>query len=403
MKILFFVSSLNAGGAERVATTLANAWAARGDEVTLVPTYLTKQTSFYPVDKRVALHWLSECPGRVLSRYLPGIGKWLQIRRLIRTNRPDVVVSFLTNVNVNVLIASLGMPVPVIVSERTNPAYSDSAGKLLRLLRRLVYRRARYVVMQTQASVEPFKTLVPAARDVVVIPNPLPPALLERYPTPVMAQTPALTEENAVLVPVEQPAPGTPVVDRASEAVLAVARPSPGERRHLVAMGRLVAIKQFDLLIDAFGQQAARHPDWHLTIWGDGPLRDSLHNQIDGMGLADRITLAGRTSEPWDALSAADLFVMTSRVEGFPNVLLEAMALGLPCVALDCPSGPAELTRNGKDARLLPLNDSQALITTLDELMRDASKRQQLGLRAARSVRQHYGLPAILMRWDALF
>ena len=94
---------------------------------------------------------------------------------------------------------------------------------------------------------------------------------------------------------------------------------------------------------------------------------------------------------------------MTSRVEGFPNVLLEAMALGLPCVALDCPSGPAELTRHGKDAWLIPLTDHQGLADALHDLMSDPVLRQELGTKAAQSVRQRYGLPAILQRWDAVF
>lgn len=363
MKILFFVSSLNAGGAERVATTLANAWVARGDQVTLVPTYLTKQPEFYPLHDKVTLQWLVDSPGSTLSRWLPGVGKWLQMRRLIRRVKPDVVVSFLTNVNVNVLIAAAGLDVPLIVSERTNPAHSQSAGRTLRFLRRLVYGRARFVVMQTEASVQPFKALVPRARDVVVVPNPLPPGLVDPH-------------------------------------TLRTDSPSP---RHLVAMGRLVAIKQFDVLIDTFALLAPRHPEWTLTLWGDGPLRDALIERIATLGLSDRVILAGRTSEPWDALSRADLFVMTSRVEGFPNVLLEAMALGRPCVALDCPSGPAELTRHGRDARLVALHDRQGLADALHELMSDEALRHRLGAQAAASVRQRYGLETILASWDAIF
>lgn len=361
MKILFFVSSLNAGGAERVATTLANAWAQRGDDVLLVPSYMTKHSSFYPVGDQVRLTWLADCPGRWLSRCLPGLGKWLQMRRLVRAVQPDVVVSFLTNVNVNVLIATLGMAVPVIVSERTNPAHSQSAGALLRTLRRLVYRRASVVVMQTQASIEPLRQQVPGLRNVAVVANPLPPAL-------------PVAQQNTV-----------------------------SRSRQMVAMGRLVAIKQFDILIDAFGALAKQYPGWNLTIWGDGPLRASLEQQIDRLGLGDRVMLAGRTSEPWTVLTCADLFVMTSRVEGFPNVLLEAMALGLPCVALDCPNGPAELSCNGRNARLVPLDEPQMLIQALDNLMGDAQARHDLGRKAAQSVRQRYGLPEILAQWDELF
>ena len=371
MKILFFVSSLNAGGAERVATTLANAWAKQGNEVVLVPTYLAQRTSFYQVDDDVTLTWLADVPGHAVSRKVPGLGKWVQIRTLIKATQPDVVVSFLTNVNVNVLIASMGMDVPVVVSERTNPVYSQSAGKLLQLLRRLTYRRARFVVMQTQASVEPFKALVPGVRDVAVVPNPLPPSM----------PAPRMTDDSAL--PIYQ----------ASDCSV----------KHIVAMGRLVATKQFDVLMDVFGQLASRHPQWCLTIWGDGPLRASLEQQIEKKGLTGRIVLAGRTSDPWQALSRADIFAMTSRVEGFPNVLMEAMALGLPCVALDCPSGPAELTRNGQDARLLPLQQPDALVDALDNLMRDASARRVLGRQAAASVRQRYGLDTILAQWEDVF
>lgn len=382
MKILFFVSSLNAGGAERVATTLANAWAKRGDQVVLVPTYLKRDTSFYPIDDAVTLTWLADSPGHSLARSVPGLGKWVQIRQLIRATQPDVIVSFLTNVNVNVLIASMGMDVPVVVSERTNPVHSQSAGKILQFLRRMTYRRARFVVMQTQASVAPFRVLVPGLRDVEVVPNPLPSTL------PVAA--------------------GGGVVSSASPRSLEPqtqlsSRPPTRTARHVVAMGRLVASKQFDVLIEAFGQLASHHPDWSLTIWGDGPLRSTLEQKISDMGLNGRVVLAGPTSEPWQALSRADLFAMTSRVEGFPNVLMEAMALGLPCVALDCPSGPAELTRDGQDARLVPLHQPEALVHALQELMSDASARHELGQKAAKSVAHRYGLNTILAQWDDVF
>lgn len=365
MKILFFVSSLNAGGAERVATTLASAWARRGDTVLLAPTWLTKHDPFYALADQVRLVRLAEhMPTGPLGR-LPGVSKWRVIRALVQREQPDVVVSFLTNVNVNVLIATMGLRVPVVVSERTHPAYSQSAGRLLRMLRRKLYSQAAAVVMQTQAGVPALKAQVPGVRDVTVIPNPLPDELLTR-------SAPASCTTQA----------------KGYEAV---------------AMGRLVPAKQFDVLIDAFATLAAEFPQWRLTIWGDGPQRDALQAQIKTLGLERRVRLAGRTPQPWDALSSADMFVMTSRVEGFPNVLLEAMALGLPCIALDCPSGPAELSRDGRDAVLVPMENATALQDAMHNVMADEALRWTLGMRAQASVRRRYGLPIVLKQWDDVF
>lgn len=109
-----------------------------------------------------------------------------------------------------------------------------------------------------------------------------------------------------------------------------------------MAMGRLVPDKQFGLLIDLFAELAPAHPDWDLWIWGEGPQRQALEARVAQLGLRQRIRLPGRTSEPWEALSQSSAFVLSSAVEGFPNVLLEAMAKGLPCAAFDCPAGRAK-------------------------------------------------------------
>ena len=371
MRILFFVSSMHAGGAERVAATLASAWARRGDDVTLVPSYTKKGDCFYALDPAVELLWLADRMGKRSGPLSSLIKKQRAMRRLVREKRPDVIVSFLTNVNITVLASTAALGVPTIVCERTNPAASSSAGPVLKRLRRLLYPWADLVAVQTQDSVSAFKKMVPGIRDLVVIPNPLPPELLAPHDGATLAARCRL--DNGV-----------------------------SGRKRLIAMGRLVPAKGYESLIRAFADLAAHHADWDLVIWGEGPLRAALTAQIGAAGLSDRVFLPGRTDAPWEKLACADVFVLSSLVEGFPNVLLEAMALERACVAVDCPSGPREISRDGADALLVPLGDAQALTQSLDALMGDPERRAQLGKRAAQSVRERFALNEVLALWDEM-
>jgi glycosyltransferase involved in cell wall biosynthesis len=367
MKIMLLVSSMHVGGAERVAATLVNAWAARGDVVTLVPTYSFRGDCLYPIADEVQVVWLAEYAGTCTKSLLTMGRRLIMLRRLVDKIQPDVVVSFLTHVNIAAILATWGKPIPVIVCERTHPAVAGTASKPWRMLRRWLYPYADMVTVQCAATAASFARMVPGIKRLMVIPNPVPATLVKIPPIASGALGPDLG------------------------------------RWRVMAMGRLVPEKQFEMLIDAFSALAERYPAWDLWIWGEGPERAALTDRIVLAGLLDRIQLPGRTLSPWDKLASGHAFVLSSAVEGFPNVLLEAMALGLPCVAFDCPSGPRELTRDGRDGLLVPNGDGAALTNALAHLMSDAILRADLGRRAAAAVRHRYALPTVLAQWDNLF
>jgi GalNAc-alpha-(1->4)-GalNAc-alpha-(1->3)-diNAcBac-PP-undecaprenol alpha-1,4-N-acetyl-D-galactosaminyltransferase len=172
-----------------------------------------------------------------------------------------------------------------------------------------------------------------------------------------------------------------------------------GNRHTVVAMGRMEPQKGFDMLLQAFAQCAQKHPDWSLRIVGQGSELQRLTALVDELRLGDRVSLDPVVKEPERVLRGSDLFVLSSRYEGFPMVLLEAMASGLPVVSFDCPSGPREMIREGIDGVLVPPNDVGALAGALDRLMGAQDERQQLGRRAVEVV-QRFGLATVLAMWN---
>ena len=376
-KIVLLISSMNAGGAERVAAALANSWVALGHEVRIVPCFSQGSgQSFYPLDSRVKLHWLVENlpKSKLLSRVL----KPLVLRRQIKAWQPDVVVSFLTNVNVTVLLATRGLNVPVIVCERTNPLSDAHLPLVLRRLRKVLYPKAAAVMMQTEAAASDYAEHMPSIKNIPAIANPISAELIEELNA--LEQLPA--ERDGV------------------------------EPKILLSMGRLVELKQFTFLIDCFAETAHAFPQWQLHIYGSGPLADKLAAQIKRLSLSEQVILKGATKSPWQAMRQADAFAMTSEREGFPNVLLEAMANGLPTIAIDCPYGPAELSKKGEVGLLVPLEiaegsystrSKEAFVDGLAKLLGDGELGQELAYQGQQHVLQNYSPSKVLQDWEGLF
>lgn len=361
MKIILLTSSLGAGGAERVATTLCNAWSARGDQVALVPTFSGGGKPFYDVSNDVELIYLADLVGSTSKSPLSYLRRLFALRKLIERTKPDAVISFLPNVNVAAIVSTTFLPIPVICCERRDPS-SQPTTMFWEFACRMTYRFADMLVVQTEAVSNTVGEIYSGAKRVRIVANPLPDEISR----------------------IEKGAPHK-------------------ARRTLLSIGRLSSEKQVEKIVSVFSKVASDYPDWDLRICGDGKVRDEIDRQIHCLGLQDRAFLLGRTTSPWLTMADSDAFVMTSMYEGFPNALLEAMGVGLPCVVFDCPSGPRDITSNGKDAFLVPLDDESILETRLRELMGNEALRRNMGSQARVSILARYSLQSVLAKWDSLF
>ena len=358
MRICGVVSSLGSGGAERVMTELCRAWAARGDQVTLITLEDTSR-DFYPVPanvRRVALG-VSSVSRTATDAVMSNVRRVRAMRSALLGERPDIVVSFTNRTNILVLLAMQGTSVPVIVSERIDPRL-EGPGRTWAALRRVAYPRAHGLVVQTSGLRGWAEQFVDPAR-VHVIPNPMR----------------------------EMGAPVTPAGTR---------------EKHIVAMGRLVDQKGFDVLLRAFSMARVGFNDWTLAVHGEGPDREKLSNLVNELVLQDAVVLPGRTDAPDFVLRDASIFVLSSRHEGFPNVLLEASVAGCACIATDCRSGPADIIARGKSGVLIPVEDIAALAHALQQLMSDPDRRSALGS-AARSAVARFSMEHVLAQWDHAF
>ena len=358
MRITLVITNLDSGGAERVISIMANHWAKKSWPVTLLTFDDGSTPPFYDLYSRIRLiplgiYKASSNPAAAIAINLKRI---YVLRRAIRHSKPDVVISLTWFVNILVLFATRGLAGPVVVSEHNDPLTSP-IGRVWEWLRRWTYTFDAKIIVLTDRAKECFSPAIQART--TVIPNPVPPLpQAEHTPTDVMLAKPAL-----------------------------------------VAMGSFYPQKGFDLLLKAFARLKSRYPQWTLTILGDGPMRPQLESLRDSLGLNDRVHLPGRVKNPHHVLMQADLFVLSSRWEGWPMALAEAMACGLPVIAADCRTGPREMIRDGVDGVLVPPENVEALTTTMGQLMSDESARKRLASRAM-EITERFPLEKVMGMWE---
>ncbi|MGE4504704.1 MAG: glycosyltransferase [Desulfovibrionaceae bacterium] len=355
MRIQIFSSDLRMGGAERAAVNLADLWTRAGHAVTLSLLGGPERPRHQTPAPEVEMEFLDifHQPRGPWDRLRRMAARHRRIRGSVRQHAPDVVVSVLDLTNVRVLLATLGLGVPVIACEHTDPAIHD-IGSFWSWLRRRTYPRAAALTVLNEPMAAFFGRMIPPGR-IVTIPNPI------DFPD----------------------------------------APSQRERyREILYLGRFSSEKRIPLLLESFAR--TRRPEWGLTLVGDGPEREPLVALAARLGIAEHVHFPGMVRDPFPSYCRADVFVLPSLYEGLPTALAEAMGMGLACVAT-ATNGAAALIESGVNGLLVNVDaPTKELDDALAALMDDPDLRERLGSRAMR-VRGLFGSGAVMSRWDRLF
>ena len=346
-KLIIFIGTLQSGGAERVVSEISSMYADYFKEV-IVLTYYDAEV-FYRMDSRVRL----ECVERQTnSRNI--IKNMLTLRRFVKKESPDVFLSFLLPFNILSIWSLMFLHIPVAVCERSDPQKVGSSW--LRAFRNFSYRFCKGVQVQTSAG----RTCFPAAvqKKIFVIPNP-------NHVT--------LDERNWALKQVKE--------------------------KRIVTVGRLIPEKNPRLLIDAFSMLNKEFPDYSLEFYGEGVLKSMMLERISELGLTDKVFLRGNVNDVPHHIASAEIFVLSSDLEGMPNALMEAMAMGLTCISTDCPcGGPRDLISDGYNGLLIPVGDVNACADAIAKCLGDKVEADRTG-NAALEVREKYSRDTICNKW----
>lgn len=358
MKILFLIPSLRAGGAERVVAILSNCLAQDISLNLSLLTFDSPENDFYKLSdhvERYSIGMYSCIRKGLVKKISSNITRLFRIKKILASLKPDVIVAFMPEMNILALLASLFTGIPVIISECTYPPYYNDRN-FFDLIRKLLYKLCAAFVAPSK-SIAVWATAFLNESCVSVIPNPVQ----------------FLQASNLKKMSIKG-------------------------QKIILAVGRLVHEKGFDILINAYYRLYKDYPQWKLLIVGEGEERANLEKQITKLKLNKNITLAGQVTNVDKYYASSEIFVLSSRVEGFSNVLLEAMGNGLPVISFDCKVGPSDIIKDGKNGLLVPEGNMKQLSETMKMLIDSIVLRRKLS-KEAREVAIKYSAENIRKQW----
>lgn len=341
-KITFIIGGMARGGAERVISILSNYYAEKGYATDII-VMLTNEVGYRLHETTKIIDFTGKTKSRI--KRLP---YWRNsIRRYLKENKPDVVVSFVASINLITLSACKNLDVKLIVSERNDPKL-DGRSKIVDFLTKRAYKKANAVVFQTKRAAAHF----PKLKNAVIIPNP----------------------------------------------ILEMKNKEERNENKVVSVGRLMPQKNQKMLIGAFSKVLASHPDAFLEIYGEGELRQELQSQIDTLGINEKVKLMGNHENVLDLIKDAGVFCMSSNYEGLSNALLEAMTLGLPCISTDC-AGADEYIVNGENGYLVPVADQEKMAEAISNLVGNKARQSQFSENVLESAKV-FSFDSVMKKWD---
>jgi len=349
-KIAFVIGGMGKGGAERVVSNLVGYYHHAGFEIEIV--MLLHNKVEYDLPRDVKLTYIDS------RKYSPVLKPlvWLKkLRDIIKEDKPDVIVSFFARINLLVLLAAIGIDIPVYISERNDPK-DDGRSIVIRFLTSILYPLSKGIVFQTDHAYRCFPKAI--QKKGVIIPNP-------------------------INIDFDFSRKKTKTYE-------------------IVTAGRLIEQKNHRLLIHAFEQVVRNNKlsNYKLYIYGEGRLKSKLSELIESKGLNNHVFLMGKTSDIYNKVYNADLFVLSSDYEGLSNALLEAMFLETPVISTNC-AGSNELIADNENGRLVPIGDCDRLAQAIEQNLLDDDKATAMAQKAKRKVSE-YTLESICFKWNQL-